>query len=168
LIACLLKMGKKHCLSWFVSDGVIILADNSPGDWQDWIYKTGTYERIRSNTASMISAEAQKVMLLLCQQELIPYEQRDWQDAGVMITSAWNNEAVPKEHKTSAPTWRVIHASTRMQLLTTGSVKYNMSCAKWLQDVATLSNLRSEDEIIFITGVEAHSKNGAYDWGGHW
>jgi len=52
----------------------------------------------------MIGAEAQNVLLLLSQHELIPYEQWDQQDAEVMTTSAWDNEAVPKEHKSGAPT----------------------------------------------------------------
>ena len=47
----------------------------------------------------MIGAEAQNILLLLSQHELIPYEQWDQQNAEVMTTSAWDYEAVPKEHK---------------------------------------------------------------------
>ena len=52
----------------------------------------------------MIRAEAQNILLLLSQHELIPYEQWDQQDAEVMTTSAWDNKAAPKEHKSGAPT----------------------------------------------------------------
>ena len=52
----------------------------------------------------MIGAEAQNILLLLSQHELIPYEQWDQQDAEVMTISAWDNKAVPKEHKSGAPT----------------------------------------------------------------